>query len=121
MLGELPPEPLSLYNRTVAGRTPRPARSTSTSRSATRLWLVVQENGSNVPGGDRAGVGAGGAGRAVRRGTPLSSLTPLDGAGLRAGSGPMRVPDANGDGVRVKNPSVLVYDIAGAASRGSAA
>ena len=36
--------------------------------------------------------------------TPLSSLTPRDASGLRG---------ADGDAVRVRNPSVLVYDIAG--------
>jgi hypothetical protein len=36
--------------------------------------------------------------------TPLSSLTPRDASGLRG---------ADGDVVRVRNPSVLVYDIAG--------
>jgi hypothetical protein len=45
--------------------------------------------------------------------TLLSSLTPIDASGLRSGDGPIRVPGTNGDGVRVKNPSVLVYDIAG--------
>jgi hypothetical protein len=32
---------------------------------------------------------------------------------LRAGSGAIRVPGTNGEGVRVANPSVLIYDIAG--------
>jgi hypothetical protein len=37
--------------------------------------------------------------------TPLSALTPVDGSGLRSGS--------QGNGVAVKNPSRLVYDING--------
>jgi hypothetical protein len=45
--------------------------------------------------------------------TPLSALTPVDRAGLREGSGPVLVPGTSGAGVRVANPSVLVYDVAG--------
>ena len=45
--------------------------------------------------------------------TRLSALTPLDPSGLRSGSGPVLVGRSYGDGVRVKNPSVLVYDIGG--------
>ncbi|HEY7496873.1 MAG TPA: DUF1549 domain-containing protein [Vicinamibacterales bacterium] len=112
MIGDLPPEPTSLYNRAVAGR--NAAASTfvvDVSRSRT-LWLVVQETGSNVPEAIEPAwaqaelIGPGGA-------TPLSSLTPIDGSGIRAGDGAIRVPGTNGTGVRVKNPSVLVYDIAG--------
>jgi len=112
MLAELPPEPLSLYNRTVAGRTATSSAFEVDVSRAGKLWLVVQENGSNVPEvlepawAQSEFVGASGA-------TPLSSLKPIDGAGLREGSGPVRVTGANGDGVRVKNPSVLVYDVAG--------
>ena len=58
-------------------------------------------------------MGAGRAASGPTGVTPLSSLTPRDAAGLRAGSGPIARRGANGDGVRVKNPSVLVYDIAG--------
>ncbi len=114
MLGALPPEPLSLYNRTIAGRY---ASSTAVSfevdvSNATRLWLVVQENGSNVPEviqpawAQAEFTGPSGT-------TALSSLTPVEGSGLRSGTGPVRVTGSNGEGVRVKNPSVLVYDIAG--------
>jgi hypothetical protein len=79
---------------------------------ASKLWLIVQENGSNVPEvlqpawAQAELVGPNGA-------VPLSSLTPVDPAGLRTGSGPIQVARSNGTGVRVKNPSVLVYDIAG--------
>ncbi len=112
MLGELPPEPLSLYNRTVAGRTASSSAFEVDVSNAAKLWLVVQENGSNVPEvltpawAQAEFVGPSGA-------TPLSSLTPLDARGLRSGSGPIRVSGSNGEGVRVKNPSVLVYDVAG--------
>jgi mono/diheme cytochrome c family protein len=112
MLGELPPEPLSLYNRTVAGRTATSSAFEVDVSRAAKLWLVVQENGSNVPEvlepawAQAEFVGPSGV-------TPLSSLKPIEGAGLRVGSGPLRVAGANGEGVRVKNPSLLVYDVAG--------
>jgi len=112
LLGDLPDEPLSLYNRTVAGRTATSSRFEVDVSNATRLWLVVQENGSNVPEviepawAQAELVGASGV-------TALSSLKPVDDAGVRSGSGPIRVASSNGNGVRVKNPSVLVYDIAG--------
>jgi hypothetical protein len=53
-------------------------------------------------------VGAGGS-------TPLSALSPVDGtvASIRKGTGPVRVANSDGTGVRVANPSMLVYDIAG--------
>jgi Protein of unknown function (DUF1549)/Protein of unknown function (DUF1553)/Planctomycete cytochrome C len=112
MLGELPPESPSLYNRAVAGRSAAPNPFEIDVSKARRLWLIVQENGSNIPEiiqpawAQAELVGPDGI-------TKLSSLTPIEGADLRAASGPILVPGANGDGVRVKNPSVLVYDISG--------
>jgi hypothetical protein len=112
MLGDLPAEPLSLYNRTVAGRTATSSAFDVDISGATKLWLVVQENGSNVPEviapawAQSELVGPSGV-------TPLSSLKPMDDTGLRQGSGPLRVTGSQGDGVRVKNPSVLVYDVSG--------
>jgi mono/diheme cytochrome c family protein len=112
MLGEAPPEPLSLYNRTVAGRNATSSAFEVDVSRATKLWLIVQENGSNVPEVlEPAWAQAEFAGPSGV--VPLSSLTPLDRAGLREGSGPLRVPASNGEGVRVNNPSVLVYDITG--------
>ena len=111
MLGELPPEPASLYNRTVAGRSATAsAFEVDVSHSST-LWLVVQENGSNVPEVLEpvwAGVELVGPAGV----TPLSSLEPIDRRDLRSGSGPIAVGGTTG-GIRVKNPSVVVYDIAG--------
>ena len=112
LLGQLPPEPLSLYNRTVAGRTAAPSAFDVDVSGASKLWLVVQENGSNIPeilqpAWAQAEL-SGPSGT-----TPLSSLTPADGSGLRTGSGPIRIAGSSGEGVRVKNPSVLVYDVAG--------
>jgi hypothetical protein len=111
MLGELPPEPASLYNRAVAGRSAASTAFDIDVSKAKTLWLVVQENGSNVPEvvlpvwAQAELVGLSGI-------TPLSSLTPRDPSGVRAAGGPVALA-SNGDGVRVKNPSVLVYDIAG--------
>ncbi len=112
MLGELPLEPLSLSNRTVAGRNASPSPFEVNVSGASRLWLIVQENGSNVPAALEPAwaqaelVGPSGV-------VPLASLSPADGGGLRTGSGPIRVAGSNGEGVRVKNPSVLIYDIGG--------
>ena len=112
MLRELPPEPLSIYNRTVAGRYAAASAFEVDVSNATRLWLVVQENGSNAPEmiqpawAQAEFVGPSGT-------TAMSSLTPVDGGSVRPGSGPIRVTGSNGEGVRVKNPSVLVYDITG--------
>src|SRR5258708_24153950 len=48
MLGELPPEPASLYNRAVAGRTPASSAVDIDVSKARALRLIVQENRSNV-------------------------------------------------------------------------
>ena len=112
MVGELPADPKSLWTKVVAGRKARPAALAIDVSKSSRLWLIVEETGSNVPDAmlpawaDLQLEGPGGV-------TPVASLTPVDAAGRRAGSGPIAVPDSNGGGIRVKNPSVLVYDIAG--------
>ena len=51
------------------------------------------------------------AGRPRRR-DPAVVATPAEGT-LRTGDGPLLVPGSRGDGIRVGNPSVLVYDVAG--------
>jgi hypothetical protein len=112
MLGELPPEPVSLYNRSVAGRSARSSGFDIDVSRATRLWLVVQEAGSN----DAAAVQPAWAEAELVSASgvvPLSSLTPVDPSGVRPGAGPLTVPNGSGAGVRVRNPSVLVYDISG--------
>jgi hypothetical protein len=112
LLGVLPPEPVSLYNRAVAGRSATSSVFDIDISNSSGLWLVVQENGSNdaeivQPAWAQPElIGPSGA-------VPLSSLTPADAAGIRKGDGPVRVPNTDGSGVRVRNPSVLVYDIAG--------
>jgi hypothetical protein len=111
MVGELPPDPTSRYTRTVAGRNAAPSRFDVDVSGVTRLWLVVEDTGSNVPAAllpawaDAELVGPDGA-------TPMASLTPVEGT-LRGGEGPVRVEGSRGDGIRVRNPSVLVYDIGG--------
>ena len=112
MVGDLPTEPVSLYNRAVAGRNASSSAFVVDVSKSSRLWLIVEETGSNVPEAIQPAwaqaelIGPG-------ESTPLSSLTPVDAAGLREGDGPIRVPNASGPGVRVKNPSVVEYDIAG--------
>jgi hypothetical protein len=105
LLGELPPEPSSLYNGAFAGRAPKAGSFDVDVSSASTLWLLVRDEGSNAP--ERmlpvwadAEFLTGDAGSVA-----LSTLVPRDTAGLRGGE---RNP-----GVRVKNPSMLVYDIAG--------
>jgi hypothetical protein len=111
MVGELQSDPVSLYTRAVAGRNASPSPFEIDISKASRLWLVVEDTGSNVrpelilpAWADAELVGPSGV-------TPLSSLTPADASGLRTGSGPVLVTGSNGSGVRVKNPSVLAYDL----------
>ena len=112
MLGETAPESLSLYNRTVAGRGAKATPFAVDISKASKLWLVVQENGSNMPRALKPAwaqaelVGPAGV-------VPLSSLTPVDASGLRSGEGPIVVAGSTGAGVRVNNPSVVSYDISG--------
>jgi hypothetical protein len=108
MLGELPPEPKSLFSRQVSGAPGRgaPVPFTVDVSQAKKIWLIVEDSLSTAP--DKATpiwqnavfTGPDGA-------IPLRTLTPLDSQGLRDET--YAVPDA----VRVKFPSVLVYDIAG--------
>lgn len=113
MLGQERSAPPSLYNRAVAGRNARPVPFTVSVADRSTLWLLVQEQGSNDP--ERvlpvwAGAEFVDASGAV---TPLSSLTPADAGGLRSGAAPVDVNGTSVDAVRVRNPSVLRYDISG--------
>jgi hypothetical protein len=113
MLGAIGPDRTSLYNKAVAGRQARPAIFDISVSTSSKLWLIVQENGSNVPQdvlpvwAQAEFVGADGVV------TPLSALAPVDSAGLRSGSGLVTVNGTPGVALRVKNPSTLVYDIGG--------
>ena len=92
--------------------TPAPARSTSTAE-APKLWLIAQDFGSNAP--ERveplwaSAELVDGDGKA----TPLSVVDANRSAGLRQRRWPWRRRPPADDGVRVRPPSRLVYDIAG--------
>jgi len=108
LLGELPTEPVSLYNAAVAGRYAAARAFDIDISNAERLWLIVRDTGSNAPERilpvwtDGAFVHADGST------VPLASLTPRDAAGLRDAAGP-----GAGANVPVRNPSRLVYDVSG--------
>lgn len=104
MLGELPPEPVSIFDARIQYRNTSAPLDVDVS-GATKLWLLVQDIGSYSPEkvlavwSDLELVGPSGV-------TPLSSLKPTDDSGLR----PM--PEgSSGSGVRVKTPSRVVYDL----------
>jgi Protein of unknown function (DUF1549)/Protein of unknown function (DUF1553)/Planctomycete cytochrome C len=106
MVGELPPEPLSLFNKAVAGRNASASTFDIDVSKSSTLWLIVQEAGSNAPErvepiwASAEFVGPDGV-------TPLTSLKPRDESGLRTA-----ITGSNG-GVPVNNPSRLVYDVSG--------
>ena len=112
MLGELPADPPSRYTRTVSGRTASSSRFAIDVTGVSRLWLAVEDIGSNLPDAmqpvwaDAELIGPSGP-------VALSTLTPVGGDGLREGSGPVVTPLGSGGGIRVDNPSVVAYDIAG--------
>ncbi len=103
MLGELPPEPVSAFDKRVNGQG-GPFTFDVDVSSAQKLWLLVQDTGSYSPEKIEAvwaNVELAGSNGAV----PLATLRPLDDSGLRS--------QATSDGVRVKTPSRLIYDITG--------
>jgi hypothetical protein len=118
MLGELPPEPPSLYAAQVNERRDKidvaPPVDLDISKSS-KLYLIVQDALSTAP--DKAAplwvdlVLEGPRGSA-----PLSSLKPRDVTGLRDATGPIKVLGGDGantkSAMRVKLSSVLEYDIA---------
>src|SRR5207249_2215025 len=80
---------------------------------ATMLWLIVQDVDSYEPERVEAVWGQVELVRADGAAIELSSLKPLDGAGLRTGDSPIDYKGSTGAGVRVTTPSRLVYDISG--------
>jgi hypothetical protein len=116
LLGELPAPPASLFTKSVAGRAATTASFSLDVTKASRLWLIVADEGSSAPERNQASwadvelVGPAGT-------TPLSALTPVESSGLRSGAGPIALaaakPPTRGGGLRVQTPSRLVYDIAG--------
>jgi hypothetical protein len=105
LVGELPPETLSVFNGWTGGRYATGRMFEADISRASALWLIVSDTGSNAPErvlpvfvkGEL--VGAEGP-------VPLSSLTPVDGSGLRSAV-------HTADRLPVKNSSRLVYDISG--------
>jgi Protein of unknown function (DUF1549)/Protein of unknown function (DUF1553)/Planctomycete cytochrome C len=106
MIGELPPEPLSIFNKAVAGRNAAAAKFDVDVSKASKLWLLVQDFGSNAPERvlpawvDAQFVGPQGV-------VALSTLTPAERSDLRPSDA------AATSIVRTRNPSRLVYDISG--------
>ena len=49
MVGELPPDPQSLFNAPVAGRTVQARQMDVDISSASKLYLLVSDTGSNAP------------------------------------------------------------------------
>ncbi len=115
MLGVLPQDPISLFNKPIAGRAVGVEAFDVDVSKASKLWLVVQENGSSAPERIEAVwanaelVGPAGT-------TRLASLTPVETAGGRTGSRPIVLNGSDApvrDGVRVASPSRVLYDIGG--------
>lgn len=104
MLGELPPEPASIFDLATRGRG-GPARFDIDISGAKKLWLLLQDTGSYSPEfveGAWFGVELVGPGGVEL----LSSLKPIDDSGFRTTA----QPGGPGD-LRVKTTSRLVYEI----------
>lgn len=111
MLGELPPEPVSVLDKAITGRSALASFDIDVSKS-TKLWLIVQDTGSYSPEKVEA-VWANAELAGPSGAMPLDSLKPLDESGLRAAAGPIELNGSGSHGVRVKTPSRLVYDLTG--------
>jgi hypothetical protein len=110
MLRQLPPEPLSLFNKSVAGRNPTSKTFEVDVSNASKLWLIVMDTGSNAP--ERVEpVWASAEFLGPSGSVSLSSLKPADPSGLRPADD--RLNGSTIPVVRVKNPSRLEYDIRG--------
>ncbi len=105
MVGDLPPDPKSLFNAPIAGRTIQVRQMDVDISSASRIYLLVSDTGSNAP--EKVLPAWTNLQLVAADGTvvALSSLTPADASGLRG-------PSA-GNRLAVKNGSRLVYEIAG--------
>jgi hypothetical protein len=109
LLNQLPTEHLAVFNKAVAGRNATASRFDIELANPSKLWLVVQDFGSNAPErveplwSQAEFVGPTGA-------TPLASLKAVAATGLRAANG---TSSSDANAVRVKAPSTLVYDVTG--------
>lgn len=109
MVGELPPDPKSLFTAAVAGRNIQPRHMDANVSSASKLYLLVADTGSNAP--ERVLPVWRNLQLIAADGTavPVSTLTPM-GSVPSVSSTDLRSPTSD---LRVKNDSRLVYDIAG--------
>lgn len=117
MLGELPPEPKSLFSRQVTeGGEDKPATFDIDVSKSQKLYLIVQDALSLAPDKARplwlhaSFTGPGGTA------TPLTALTPENTVGLRDDTSPIMLAGSKEpvtDALRVKLASVLVYNIGG--------
>jgi hypothetical protein len=115
MLGELPPEPVSLVARQANAGRGGPIPFDVDISHSNKLYLIVQDSLSTAP--DKAAplwvqpelAGPTGV-------TPLSALQPLDRSGLREDASAISiagVAEKDSPALRVRLSSVVVYDIAG--------
>jgi mono/diheme cytochrome c family protein len=118
MLGELPAEPKSLFSRQVGGSQGRggaPVPFDIDVSKAAKLYLIVDDNLSTAP--DKATpIWLDASFEGPNGKTLLSALTPEDALPLREGPSaivPLGSTAPAASAVRVKFPSVLIYDIAG--------
>jgi hypothetical protein len=101
MLQQVSPAPVTVFDASYNGRAPVPIDIDVSKMS--KLWLLVEDNGSYSP--DKLETVWGKAGFDGPNGrTDLADLKPVDGSGMR---------EDKTDGVPVKTPSRLVYDISG--------
>ena len=109
MVGQLPPERLSLFNKTVAGRNATASKFDIDVSKASKLWLIAEDFGSNAPERVEPLLG----GRGIRRRRREGDRARLVDARRRAGLRQPSSQAATDGGVRVRPPSRLVYDISG--------
>ena len=119
MLGQLPPEPASVFDSGSIRMQPKPsvepnpvAFDIDVSKAA-KVWLIVQDVDSYEPEKVEAVWGHAEFVNSDGSLTKLSSLKPLQGAGLRTSDGPIDYKGSHGEGVRVMTPSLVAYDISG--------
>jgi mono/diheme cytochrome c family protein len=121
LTAELPPPPAAIFIAPINGRgdrlgspNPRPVVTTAFDvdvSKARRLWLIVQDANSTAL--DKAEAVWADAQLVAADGsvTALNALQPVEQAALRNAPGPINLDGTELPGVRVRMPSVLVYDI----------
>jgi hypothetical protein len=109
LLGDLPPEPTSLFNVAVAGRYAAARRFDVDVSGASRLWLVVTDTGSNAPERIQPVWTDAELVTADDISVALTSLIPFETIGLRREG----LADVSASTLRVQHSSRLAYDISG--------